>query len=217
MKRTMGGAALLAAVVALAPMTLDAQVGPRGQRGIMAQSGGPGVEGILRQRERLELTDDQVAQLDRIRQELVAQRTSHQAEMADLRSKVRAGQLEASALQEQVQARQEAAEQFRTQNRERVKTVLTDAQKDQLQSWSDVARGFRMGQRAAMRGGQGWGPGIGRGMQPGAPGAGMRGRIGAGRMQRMAPGLRGRGMGRGLGMGPGMGPGVEPPPVTLPR
>ena len=204
MKRTMGGAALLAAAVALAPMPVDAQVGPRAQRGVIASEGGPGVEMILRQRERLELTEDQVKRLDQIRQELVAQRTAHQAEMAELSSKVRAGQMEASALREQVQARQEAAQQIRTQNRERVDAILTDAQKDQLQSWGDVARGFRMGQRSAMRGARRWGPGMGPGIQPGAPGAGMRGRLAPARMQRMAPALGGRGMGRRL------------PPDTIP-
>ena len=200
MKRTMGGAALLAAAVALAPMPVDAQVGPRAQRGMAAQEGGPGVEMILRQRERLELTEAQVAQLDKIRQELVAQRTAHQAEMAELRSKVRAGESEPAALREQLQARRDSAQQIRAQQQERVQAILTDAQKDSLQSWSDRARGFQMGRRSALRGGAlgWWGPGIGRGMQPGP---GMRGRI-----PRFAPGARGWGMRRGFGMGRGFGP-----------
>jgi Spy/CpxP family protein refolding chaperone len=204
MKRTMGGAALLAAAVALAPMPVDAQVGPRAQRGMVAQEGGPGVEMILRQRERLELTDAQVAQLDKIRQELVAQRTAHQAEMAELRSKVRAGELEPAALREQLQARRDSAQELRTRQRERVEAILTDAQKQKVETWGAMARGFQMGRRSALRGGQGWGPGMGPGMQPGA---GMRGR-----MQRMAPGFRGWGMRRG----PGMGRSFGPPGDTIP-
>ena len=44
MKRTMGGAALVAAMMALAPMHADAQMGPRGQRGMMPRAGGqPGM------------------------------------------------------------------------------------------------------------------------------------------------------------------------------
>lgn len=223
MKRTMGGAALIAAMVALAPLQADAQMGPRGQRGMMGRgmAGGPGgqagmmagprgagVEMILRQSERLELTDDQVRQLDQIREEVVARRTAHQAEMADLVSKVRAGQMEASALREQVQARRDASSELRTQQRERVEAVLNDAQKEKLQEWGGEARAFRMGRASAMRGGEGWGPGA-RG-----PGQGFRGGFAPDMMHRFAPGPQGTwGFHRGHGMGPGFGP----PRDSVPR
>lgn len=219
MKRTMGGAALLAAMVALAPLQVDAQVGPRGQRGMMPGPGGQagmmpgpgeqqgmmagprraGVEMILRQRERLELSEDQVRQLDQIRQEAVARRTAHQAEMAELASKVRAGQMEASALREQMQARRDAATEIQTQQRDRVEALLTDAQKEKLQEWGGRARAFQMGRTSAMRGFAGRAP------QPG-----FRGGFAPAMRQRFAPGAQGmRGFRRGMGMGPGFGPPLD--------
>ena len=68
MKRMTSGAAILAAVMILAPLHGAAQQGRRAQRGQAMGPRGGGVEMILRQRETLELTDDQVRQLDQIRQ-----------------------------------------------------------------------------------------------------------------------------------------------------
>ncbi|MDP2957123.1 MAG: hypothetical protein Q8N53_11935 [Longimicrobiales bacterium] len=230
MKRTMGGAVLLAAMLALAPMHADAQIGPSGQRGMMPRAGGQpgimgrgmaggpggqqgmmaprgaGVEMILRQRERLELSEDQVRQLDQIRQEAVARQTAHRAEMAELTSKVRAGQMEASALREQMQARRDAAAEIQTQQRDRVEAVLNDAQKEKLQEWGARARAFQMGRASAMRGGQAF-----RGR---APQAGFRGGFAPGMRQRFVPGAQGM---RGFRRGPGMGPGFGPPRDTIPR
>lgn len=201
MKRTMGGAVLLAAAVALAPMQVHAQQGPRAPQRRLAPAGGAGVEMILRQKERLGLTDAQVTQLDQIREELVAQRTAHQAELAELTSKVRAGELEPSALRERLQARRDSAQELRTKQRERVEAILTDEQKQKVETWGATARGFRMGRQSVLRGRAGVGPGM-------LPGAWMRGR-----MQRFAPGQRGWGMRRG----PGLGLGFGPPGDTTPR
>ncbi len=205
MKRTVGGAVLLAAVMALTPLQMDAQTGPGDQRGMMAGPRGAGVEMILRQKERLGLTEDQVKQLDQIRQEAVQRRTAHQAEMAELVSKVRAGQMEASALREQMQARREGAVDIREQQRERVETVLNDAQKEKLQDWGGLARAFQMGRQSAMRGGQAF-----RGR---APQGGLRGGFAPGMRQRRGPGPMGRpGFRRGTGMGDGFGPPWTPSP-----
>ncbi|HSG49606.1 MAG TPA: hypothetical protein VLA43_17425, partial [Longimicrobiales bacterium] len=95
---------------------------------------------ILRQREALELTDDQVRQLDQIRQEAVQRRSAHQAEMAELRSKVLAGQLKAEDIRAQAEARRTAAEALQTAQRERVDAVLNDAQKQKIQEWQSRAR-----------------------------------------------------------------------------
>jgi Spy/CpxP family protein refolding chaperone len=233
MKWTMGGAALLAAMVALAPLQADTQMGPRGQRGMMPGRGGQpgvmpgaggqqgqqgmmagprgaGIEMILRQRERLELSEDQVKQLDQIRQEAVARQTAHRAEMAELASKVRAGQMEASALREQMQARRDAATEIQAQQRERVEALLNDAQKEKLQEWGATARAFRMGRASAIRGRQGrgqWARGAGQAFPGRAPLAGFRGGFAPGMRHRFAPGPHGmRGFRRGMGMGPGFGP-----------
>ncbi|GMV03748.1 MAG: hypothetical protein AMXMBFR53_00300 [Gemmatimonadota bacterium] len=214
MKRTMGGAALLAAVMAVAPLNLDAQMGPRGQRGQAMGPRGAGVEMILRQRERLELTDAQVSQLDQLRQEAVQRRTAHQAQVAELRSKVAAGQLEAAAFREQVQSMWEGAEGVRTQQQERVEGILTDAQRQSLQQWGAQARAFRMGRQSALRGQRGMMPGAGiRGGRAMAPRAGVQRGFAPGMRQRWAPGAQGRiGFRRGPGEGPGFGPPEDSPP-----
>lgn len=216
MKRTMGGAALLAAVMAVAPLHLDAQMGPRGQRGQAVGPRGAGVEMIMRQRERLELTDAQVNQLDQLRQEAVQRRAAHQAQMAELRSQVAAGQLEAAALREQVQAMREGAEAIQTQQRERVEGILTDAQKETLQQWGAQARAFQRGRQSVLRGQRGgMAPGAGaRGMRPMAPRAGIQGGFAPGMRQRWAPGAQGR---IGFRRGPGDGLGFGPPEGFPPR
>lgn len=152
MKRTMGGAALLAAMMAIAPLQADAQMGSRGWRGQTDGPRGPGIEMIMRQRAELELTDAQVSQLDQIRQEAVQRRSSHRAVVADLRSKVRAGDLEAADFREQVQALRDGSEAARTQEKERIDAVLNDAQKGKLDEWAGQAQAFRMGRMSAMRG-----------------------------------------------------------------
>lgn len=215
MKRTMGGAALVAALVALAPWQAEAQVGPRGQRGMMAGQRGASVEAILRQKEQLGLTDAQVRSLDQIRQEGVQRRTAHQAQVAELMSKTRAGQVEAAEFRAQAQARREAAAEFQKEQRERVEGILTEAQKQKLREWGNQARAFQMGRQSAMRGRMmapgaawggrgGWGGGAGTWQVPqGNRGGGFRGGYAPGMMRQrwgpaapMAPGFR-RGMGFG--------------------
>lgn len=170
MKRTMGGAVLLAALVALAPAQADAQVGPRGRRAVGPALRGGGVELILNQRERFELTDAQVDQLEKIRQEAVQRRTEHQGQMAELRSKVRSGQEEPSVLIEQVQARRQISEAMQLAQRSQVEGVLNDAQKEKLQDWANQGLAFRMGRQSAMRGGPGFAPGMRQQWGPGPAG-----------------------------------------------
>lgn len=214
MKRTMGGAVLLTALMAVAPLHVDAQVGPRGQRGMAMGPRGAGVEMLLRQRERLELTDEQVRRLDGIRQESVERRTAHQAQMAELRSKVAAGQMEAQELRDQMRAQWESAQEVREAERERAEAVLTDAQKQTLEEWGARARAFQMGRQSALRGQGRMAPA--RGGRPGtrqAPGRGFRQDFAPGMRQRWAPGQR---FGPGFRRGPGGGLGYGPPGDTLP-
>lgn len=200
MKRMTSGAAVLAAMMAVAPLHLQAQRGPRMGQGPAAGPRGAGVEMILRQREQLQLTESQVQQLDQIREEAVQRRTAHQAEMAELRSKVMAGETKPEELRQAMQARRDSASAIATQQRERVQAILTDAQKQKIEEWRTQARAFRMGRMSAMRGGR-----------PGMMGRrGFRGRF---------PGMGGRGFGPGMGQGWGPdgmgfrrgGPGFGPP------
>lgn len=214
MKRTMGGAALLAALVALAPMQADAQVGPRGQRAAGPALRGGGVEMILRQKQNLELTDAQVKQLDQIRQEAVQRRTEHQAQMAELRSKVRSGQVPVDSLRTQVQARQEVAKAMQEAQRARVEAILDEAQKQKIEEWAGQARAFRMGRQSAFGGGRGFGRG---GWAAPGPHAGPRGGFAPEMRRGRAPAagpMGGRGMMR---RGPGGGWGFGPPPDSVPQ
>ncbi len=188
MKRSMGGAVLFAAMVALAPADVDAQVGPRGARVLGPPLRGGGVELILSQRKGLELTDDQVTQLDQIRQEAVRRRTEHQGQMAELRSKVRSGQESPATLLEQVQARRQVALAMQEAQRTQVESILNDAQKEELQDWVGQGWAFRMGRRSAAWGGPGFGPGAWAGPGRQQWGPGVVGPRGGGAIIRRGPG-----------------------------
>jgi Spy/CpxP family protein refolding chaperone len=192
MKRFMSGLAILAATTML-PSDADAQRGRRGDQGPGMRGGmdGAGVESIMRLRDRLELSDDQIQQLDALRQESVARRTQHQAQMQELRSQLASGQIEREALAEVVEMRREASEGVRTQMQERIDGILTEAQRDELGDLRDQGRAFMRGRASAGRGGSG--------MRQGRGGRGMRGARGGGFD-------RGRGFrrGRGFDRGPGI-------------
>lgn len=194
MRRLTGGVALVATVMTLTPLSADAQRGPRGQRGFGPGIRGQGVEVIMRLRERLELSEDQIQQLDQIRQEAVQRRNAHQAEMDELRSRVRAGQMEATELRSMARQRQEAAQAIREAERERVEAILTEDQRASLESLRGQARAFQRGRQSAMRG-RGFRGGSeigawrrGPGMRGRAPRAGMRWRGGPGGPEMLGPG-----------------------------
>jgi hypothetical protein len=244
MRRTVGCAAILAAAMALTPLQMAAQQGRMGRgmglrMGMMGQARadslrGPGVEAVLRLKTQLALTDDQVKRLDQIREEVVKQRTAHMAEMMELRSKVQAGEMRPEDLRKAMEAQRDATAQVRAQRLERVRAVLNDTQKQQIEQMQARARAFMMGRRSAIRrgwmdrmgGGRGWMTG-GRGFAPRMQ-AGMwgRGGFGPGMGRRLGPGsgqgpgaarMRGRLFRRGPGGGGGFGPpGGATPPDTVP-
>jgi Spy/CpxP family protein refolding chaperone len=154
MKRMAMSVALLAALTMLAPLQVDGQRGQRGRRGPADVMRGQGVEAIMRLREQLELNESQIQELDQIRQEAVQRRTAHQAEMEELHSQVRAGQLERAALRQAVEARQEVAQAIREQQQERIEAILSDTQKAELEDMRGRARAFERGRRVGMRRGE---------------------------------------------------------------
>ena len=198
MKGMMGGAVLMAAVMAFAPIQVEAQRGARGQRGMTGRRAQPGVEQIMRLRERLELSESQVGQLEAIRSEVVQHRTSQQAQAAERRSQVMADQLEASVAREQAQASRDAAQGFSDDIRSRVESLLTDTQRESLGDAVGQARAFERGRASMQHRGQ-------RGMRSsrGHHATGHRGGF-----QRMRGAAQGRMM-----RGPGGGFGPPPPPV----
>jgi Spy/CpxP family protein refolding chaperone len=152
MRRLTGGVALVATVMTLTPLSADAQRGPRGQRGFGPGIQGQGVEVIMRLRERLELSEDQIRQLDQIREEAVRRRNAHRAEMEELTSRVRAGQMEAAELRDLARQRREAAKGIRDADRERVEAILTEDQRASLETLRGQARAFQRGRQSTMRG-----------------------------------------------------------------
>ena len=143
---------------------------------------GQNVEGIMRARETLALTEDQISRLDAIRREVVAQRSAERAEMDELRSQLSAGQIRQSELmaaeEERVDAAQGRAEDVRT----RIDAGLPEEQRasvEQMRTRADRVRGRRPGFGGGGR--AGIAPGGRGGFGPGGFGpAGPRGRRGGG-------------------------------------
>ncbi len=204
--RMMSGGVVAVALMTLIPASADAQRGPRGHRGFASGARSQGVEAIMKLRERLELDEGQVQQLEELRKQAVHRRNTHQAEMEELRSRVRAGDMEAAELRELSRARREASESTREAQRTRIEAILNDTQKEQLQTMRDQARAFERGRQSALRGQRGTQRGVargGHGMRGRTPRAGMReGRLGTSMRQRAMLNRRMDGRRRGGGLGP---------------
>ena len=195
-KKTLG-ALVLAMLLGVGALELNAQQnrGMRGapnlRQGNLRQFRGPGVFGkpsfnrappsgpeqIMRMRDRLQLTDEQINQLDDIRRENVQRRTTAMAEMAELRSQVTAGQINRSDVMSSLQARREEG-QAMAKPGELVMSILTDQQRAILGEAKTRSLRARSGNARGMRGRGGRG--------------GPRGPRGSGTDQR---GLRRRGFG----------------------
>ena len=146
-----------------------------------------GPEQIMRMRDRLQLTDEQINQLDDIRRENVQRRTTAMAEMAELRSQVTAGQINRSDVMSRLKARREEGQAMAKPGK-LVMSILTDQQREILGEAKMRSLRARSGKTRGMRG-------------RGSP-AGFRGPKG-GRSGR--PSMRG---GRGAPRGP-HGPGTD--------
>lgn len=141
-------------------------------------------EGLLRQRERLELTEQQTAQLRAFREQAVQSRQRRTAELLELRSRMRAGELSREEFRRQLSQRRASERTGAEESRERILEVLTEQQQQRLQQGRREALARRG--LAARRGTLGVRPGAGtrgwsRPMQPRRPAsfgprAGVRGR-----------------------------------------
>jgi hypothetical protein len=131
------------------------------------------VEAIMRARERLELTEEQIGQLDAIRRETVAQRTAEMAQRAELRSQLEAGQIRQSELMAAMEDQRDAREARAEERRASIDAILTDVQRESVQQMRRRADRQRPG--VGPRGGQGFGPRVAPGFGPRArPGVGPR-------------------------------------------
>ena len=220
-KKTLG-TLVLAMLLGISALELNAQQNrrrrgpPNLRQGNAQQFRGPGVFGkpsfnrtppsgpeqIMRMRDRLQLTDEQINQLDDIRRENIQRRTTTMAELAELRAQVTAGQINRSDVISRLKARREEG-QAMAKPGELVMSILTDQQREILgeakmrspRARSGKTRGMRgRGSPAGFRGPKG-----GRSGRPGMRGGrgGPRGPSGSGTDQRRP---RRRGFGE---VGPG--------------
>ncbi len=162
-KRTWTTLAVVTLLGAVTAMPAEAQRGQRG-RGFQARTGC--AESALRLKEGLELSDQQVSQLEALRVSCVERQQAHQAEAMEMRSQLAAGQITAEDYFAAMEARRETAQTARDATRTRLEGILTEDQITELtQSQARIARAGHMGFRG--RGQAGF---RGRGMQ------GFRGR-----------------------------------------
>jgi hypothetical protein len=153
MKWTTGGVIALSALVSIGATDIRAQPDVEGPQ-VLPMRRGPGIEAILQMRERLELTDDQIASLDALRREAVERRSAHRAELAEMRSRLAAGQIQRSAMMAFMEERRAEAEDVRAQEQARVEALLTEAQLESLQEIRTRGRAFVRGRAAMRRGGR---------------------------------------------------------------
>ena len=116
--------------VALA-MPAEAQRGQRG-RGFQARTGC--AESALRLKEGLELNDQQVSQLEALRGSCVERQQAHQAEAAEFRSQLAAGQITVEDYRAAMEARRETAQTAQDATRTRLEEILTEDQMTELNS-----------------------------------------------------------------------------------
>lgn len=145
-------------------MTGSAELGRRRGRASAVEL----VELVMRARERLELTEEQVARLETIRAEAVDRRAASRAAAEDLRSRIAAGQIDRGggleALRERLERRLEDLRAL--ESRESIEDILTEEQMEMVRSRMRAprregllrsrARGGDRGWRAQGHGGGGW-------------------------------------------------------------
>ena len=169
MKMMTGGLLVLATFFATGMTGLTAQQARRGphMRGMQGRQEGGG-EQIMRMRERLELTEDQVNQLDAIRRENVQRRTAEMAEMTEVRSQYAAGLIQRSDVMAAMEDREATARGRDGQQHERLESILTEGQQETLNRLRRQNRVSADGRARGMRGRGG--PGGFRGDRGGPPG-----------------------------------------------
>ena len=202
MKRTTGITIVLTALAGLGAMDIAAQdEAPERRRGFR----GPGVEGVMQMRDRLELTEAQLADLEAMRRESVERRNADAAEMAEMRSRLAAGQIQRSDLMAFMEDRREANAGVSEAARERLEAVLSEEQLGTLDQMRSNARAFAAGRARGIRGRR---DDFRRGRQDRLGRDGIRG--GGGRFDGGAAGRRpGRGERRFERFEDGSGPGFQ--------
>lgn len=162
MRRTTGGWLVLGALIAIGAVEVSGQ--EQGEVRRRAPASGPDVEAIMQMRDRLALTEDQVAELEVIRREGVERRVAEMAEMEDLRSRLRAGQIRRSEVMARMEERRDANQGLGDERRTRIESILTEQQLAAVDELRLRTRAFRRGRPSVRRGprsGFEGGPGVG--------------------------------------------------------
>lgn len=148
MKRSIGYTLLLLGVTSAASAQVERTrpVVPRKLEPLHVEAGGipslgmmPGfvgfgsVEGLLRRKEELKLTDQQVAQIEAIRKDEVARRQAESRELIDLQSRVAAGLVERTEYRDEMEKRGDAQRVAARNVRNRLEQILNDEQLDQIE------------------------------------------------------------------------------------
>jgi len=176
MHKINGGTVTLLVALAVGVVGVSAQE-PAEDEGRVGLRRGMSAEMIMSMRERLELTEAQLSALDEIRRETVQRRSTEMADMAEMRSRLRAGQIRRSEMMAFMEDRQEANQGLAEQRRVRVEAVLSEAQIEALQSMRRGGRdGLRRGSRDGLRRGgrDGLRRGGPEGLRRGGPAYGRR-------------------------------------------
>jgi hypothetical protein len=125
-------------------------------------------ERVLRSFERLGLSAEQMTALEIIQEDAIQRRRQGEDRLRELRSQLRAGEITREFIREEVRGGVEATRQFAKAQQERVREVLTEEQRDQ------VNRARRRGARREGRSGRGVSRSRFRGARAGSPGARFR-------------------------------------------
>ncbi len=131
MKSRYYAAFAISALIAFGASDIAAQVESRGTRG---PRGGPDVEVVMSLRDRLELTDAQLADLEAMRRETVDTRNAQRAEMEEMRSRLRAGEIRRSEMMAFMEDRAEVGAATSADRRARLEAILTEVQLEALQA-----------------------------------------------------------------------------------
>lgn len=152
MKRSIGITIVLTALAGSGAVDIAAQdevaERRRGRRG-------PAVEAIMQMRDRLELTDGQIAELETIRRESVQRRNAEMAELNEMRSQLAAGQIQRSDMMAFMEDRREANAGLSEQRGAQLEAVLSEDQLGTLEQIRGNARAFARGRASGIRGSRG--------------------------------------------------------------
>lgn len=149
MRMIMRGTLAVAALLSYGSLDVAAQDAPRVRGPEMR--GGAGVESVMSMRERLELTDEQIARLDGLRAEAVQERNELRSAMEEMRSQLRAGQIRRSEFMAFLEERGDQRAGRLEARREATEGILLPEQREALEQIRAESRAFQRGQRSGRR------------------------------------------------------------------